>query len=75
MLDPQMVGEGYWVWEGGGPWRDVPLSNYAGWLVSSAGVMVLLELLLPVSWQEPPAARPSTLVGRDADARLPRVLR
>jgi putative membrane protein len=47
MLDPQMVGEGYWVWEGGGPWRDVPLSNYAGWLVSSAGVMVLLELLLP----------------------------
>lgn len=47
MLDPQMVGEGYWVWEGGGPWRDVPLSNYVGWLVSSAGVMALLELLLP----------------------------
>jgi putative membrane protein len=47
MLDPQMVGEGYWVWEGGGPWRGVPLSNYAGWLVASAGVMVLLELLLP----------------------------
>jgi putative membrane protein len=47
MLDPQMVGEGYWVWEGGGPWRDVPLSNYAGWLVSASGVMVLLELLLP----------------------------
>lgn len=47
MLDPQMVGEGYWAWDGGGPWRGVPLSNYAGWLVSSAGVMVLLELLLP----------------------------
>ena len=47
MLDPQMVDEGYWVWSGGGPWRDVPLSNYAGWLVSSLGVMVLLDRLLP----------------------------
>lgn len=47
MLDPQMVGEGYWTWAGGGPWRGVPLSNYAGWLLASAGVMVLLDALLP----------------------------
>ena len=47
MLDPQMVDEGFWVWAGGGPWRDVPLSNYGGWLVSSAGVMLLLDRLLP----------------------------
>lgn len=47
MLDPQMVVEGYWVWEGGGLWRDVPLSNYGGWLVASAVVMVALDRLLP----------------------------
>jgi len=47
MLDPQMVDEGYWVWDGGGPWRDVPLSNYAGWLVASVGVMAALDRLLP----------------------------
>ena len=47
MLDPQMVDEGFWVWAGGGPWRDVPLSNYGGWLVSSATVMLLLDRLLP----------------------------
>ena len=47
MLDPQMVGEGYWVWADGGPWRDVPLSNYGGWLVSSAAVVLLLDRLLP----------------------------
>ena len=47
MLDPQMVEEGFWVWDDGGPWRDVPLSNYAGWLVSSLGVLALLDRLLP----------------------------
>jgi uncharacterized membrane protein len=46
-LDPQVVDEGYWTWDGGGPWRDVPLSNYAGWLVASAAVMVLLDRVLP----------------------------
>ena len=47
MLDPQMVEAGYWVWEAEGPWRGIPLSNYAGWLVSSAAVMVVLDRLLP----------------------------
>ena len=47
MLDPQMVEEGFWVWADGGPWRDVPLSNYGGWLLSSAAVMLLLDRLLP----------------------------
>ena len=46
-LDPQMVDEGYWTWAGGGPWRDVPLSNYAGWLLASAVVMMVLDRLLP----------------------------
>lgn len=47
MLDPQMVAEGYWVWEAQGAWRGIPLSNYAGWVVSSAVVMVVLDTLLP----------------------------
>lgn len=47
MLDPQMVAEGYWVWEADGPWRGVPLSNYAGWLASSAVVMAVLDRALP----------------------------
>jgi uncharacterized membrane protein len=47
MLDPQMVEEGYWVWAADGVWRGVPLSNYAGWLVSSAAVMAVLQVVLP----------------------------
>lgn len=49
MLDPQMVDERYWVWDGGGPWREVPLSNYAGWLGASLVVMVVLDRLLPLN--------------------------
>ncbi len=48
MLDPQMVASGYWLWAADGPWRGIPLSNYAGWLASSAVVMVVLERLLPL---------------------------
>jgi len=46
-LDPQMVGEGYWTWPDGGAYRGIPLGNYAGWLLTSAGVMLLLERVLP----------------------------
>lgn len=45
-LDPQMVGEGYWVWETKTPALPVipgiPLQNYAGWL---AGTLLLMWLL------------------------------
>ncbi len=54
MLDPQMVGEGYWAWEADGVWRGIPLSNYAGWLVSSAAVMVVLDRLLPAPGRSRP---------------------
>lgn len=54
MLDPQMVAEGFWVWADGGPWRDVPLSNYGGWLVSSVAVMLVLERLLPAPGRSRP---------------------
>jgi len=46
-LDPQMVGEGYWTWLDGGPWRDIPLTNYVGWLVVGCVVMLVLERWLP----------------------------
>jgi putative membrane protein len=39
-LDPQMVAEGYWVWQG-----DIPLSNYLGWFGVS---LVLMALLSPL---------------------------
>lgn len=46
-LDPQMTRQSYWVWAGGGFYRGIPVSNYAGWLVSSVLVMGLLALSLP----------------------------
>ena len=46
-LDPQMTRERYWVWDGGGPYRHVPLTNFAGWLGCSLVVMGLLSLALP----------------------------
>jgi uncharacterized membrane protein len=46
-LDPQMVGEGYWTWARNGRYRGIPLSNYMGWLVTSLGVMAMLETTLP----------------------------
>ncbi len=46
-LDPQMVDEGYWVWAVDGFYRGIPLSNYAGWLVSSVAVLAVLDRILP----------------------------
>jgi putative membrane protein len=46
-LDPQMVGEGFWRWHRVGRYRGIPLTNFAGWLVTSAGVMAMLEVVLP----------------------------
>lgn len=45
-LDPQMVEEGYWTWPGGGPYRDIPLSNYAGWFATALLISTLLLFLL-----------------------------
>lgn len=58
-LDPQMVGEGYWRWARHGRYRGIPVTNYLGWLVASAVVMAVLEVLLPA---RPGEAEP-TLVG------------
>lgn len=46
-LDPQMVAEGYWTWPGGGAYRGIPLSNFAGWLAASALLMALFAAVVP----------------------------
>jgi putative membrane protein len=50
-LDPQMVEEGYWRWADPNPALpgspDVPLTNYAGWLVVSVLLMAVLDRILP----------------------------
>ncbi|MEV7804275.1 carotenoid biosynthesis protein [Microbispora sp. NPDC088329] len=44
-LDPQMLRLGLWVWAEPGPYRGVPLGNFAGWLLVSLLVMLVLDLL------------------------------
>ena len=34
-LDPRMVQDGYWVWQQGGPYFGIPISNYVGWFVTA----------------------------------------
>jgi putative membrane protein len=48
-LDPQMTAEGYWRWRRRGVYRGIPLTNYAGWLATAAGVMAALEVLVPAA--------------------------
>lgn len=46
-LDPQMVNEGYWTWFVDGlPTKEIPLSNFAGWFLSTATIFALLSLVL-----------------------------
>ena len=43
VLDPGAAALGFWVWPEGGAYYGVPLSNYAGWLLSGAfGAALLL---------------------------------
>lgn len=48
-LDPQMVGEGYWIWQP--PFAElpgisgIPATNYLGWLISSAILMLVIHAL------------------------------
>jgi putative membrane protein len=37
VLDPGATSLGFWVWPGGGAYYGVPVSNFAGWLLSGAG--------------------------------------
>lgn len=48
LLDPRMVGWGYWVW--GRPGRypgGIPLSNFLGWFLAAAAITALLAPRIP----------------------------
>jgi putative membrane protein len=47
-LDPQMVRLGLWTWAEAGPYRGVPLTNFAGWLLVSLLVMTVIRRILGV---------------------------
>lgn len=63
-LDPQMVGEGYWVWLSGLPGLpgipEIPAVNYLGWFVSALVLMTALSFL-PTS--DCPQGVPALLYG------------
>lgn len=44
-LDPQMLRLGLWTWADDGPYRGVPLSNFAGWLAVSLLVMGMVDVI------------------------------
>ncbi len=46
-LDPQMVDAGYWEWAVDGAYQGIPLSNYGGWLLTSAIVLATLDRIRP----------------------------
>jgi putative membrane protein len=43
VLDPGAVALGFWGYPGGGPVYGVPLSNYAGWVLSATVAVVVLD--------------------------------
>ncbi|HEX2740355.1 MAG TPA: carotenoid biosynthesis protein [Rubrobacter sp.] len=57
VLDPGAASLGFWIWPDGGAYYGVPLSNYAGWLLSGAVATSLL--LITGRWTTTP--RPGLL--------------
>lgn len=51
-LDPQMLRLGAWTWAEEGVYRDVPSSNFAGWLLVSAAVMAVIHAFVGRSASE-----------------------
>lgn len=63
-LDPMMVDAGHWSWKQTTPtlWgvSGIPLSNFAGWLLSGILLMGLLHALLPTERRSPPGTTAHT---------------
>ena len=51
-LDPGAASLGFWIWPNGGVYYGVPLTNYAGWLLS--GALAAALLLAAGRWRTPP---------------------
>jgi uncharacterized membrane protein len=47
-LDPQMVAWGLWQWEIPGAYFGIPLVNYAGWLLASALITLVMARIAPI---------------------------
>ena len=67
-LDPQMVGDGHWTWADPTPSLPgvdgIPLTNFAGWLLVGAVMMLVLTAVLPRDDPHRPAdeSLPATLL-------------
>lgn len=62
-LDPQMVNEGYWTWfVDGTATKDIPITNFFGWFVSTAVIFTLLSFALKPKQSEISNATPYALV-------------
>ena len=58
-LDPQMVGQGLWIWPNGGAYEGIPLVNFLGWF--TVGLVLFGWWALIVR----PPTRPSRLAAAD----------
>ena len=62
-LDPQMVNEGYWVWFIDEiATKDIPLTNFFGWFLSTAIIFTLLSFVLKPNKSVVSNATPYSLV-------------
>lgn len=62
VLDPGATALGFWTWTQGGPYYGVPLSNFAGWLLSGAVSATLLLTLGRPRTPPPPGALDSAIL-------------
>lgn len=62
VLDPGATALGFWIWPGGGPYYGVPLTNFAGWLLSGAVSVTLLLSIARPQTPFPPGALDSAVL-------------
>ena len=62
VLDPGATALGFWIWPEGGPYYGVPLSNFAGWLLSGAVSAALLLSVGRIRTPPPPGALDSAIL-------------
>jgi putative membrane protein len=62
VLDPGAAALGFWIWPEGGPYYGVPLSNFAGWLLSGAVSAALLLSVGRIRTVLPPGALDSAIL-------------
>ncbi|CAA9467608.1 MAG: Carotenoid biosynthesis protein [uncultured Rubrobacteraceae bacterium] len=62
VLDPGATALGFWIWPEGGPYYGVPLSNFAGWLLSGAVSAALLLSVGRTRTPPPPGALDSAIL-------------